>query len=364
MAMGFLFMSIFSFGAMEYMHQRVHDIQQLGRSDAVQVQAALAALEDTQHGRLFSMTPTIALLAAAIGLALGLAVAVSIIRPLGLMGQAMRRMASGQFSQPVQVDNQDELGELALHINDSALQLAKLQEAVIAEERARALAERVTEVTFTQEEERRRISRELHDGLGPSLAAIGSRMKVAQKQVRSDPSRVELELEEMANLLRGHVQEIRRLIHGLRPPALDQLGLVGAVKQQVEQFSQETGVQALFNAPSDMALDPLVEVTVLRVVQECLTNIRRHSQATHAEIEFYGMRTGLVLTVRDNGKGFDPELPQDSKKGLGILGMQERAELLGGSLAVQSSLGKGCRVVMHIPSKESQVGPNTSAPRG
>ena len=253
---------------------------------------------------------------------------------------------------------------MALLINESAQQLAKLQEVAIAEERARAMAERVTEVTFTQEEERRRLSRDLHDGLGPSLAAMSSRMKMAQKQVRSDPGRVELELEDMTNLLRGHVQEIRRLIHGLRPAALDQLGLVGAVKQQVEQFIQETGVQALFTAPTEIAVDPLAEVTVLRVVQECLTNSRRHSQATHAEIELYSMRTGLVLTVRDNGIGFAPDHPQGSKVGLGILGMQERAELLGGSLAVQSSPGKGCHVVMHIPSKESQVGSDTSASRG
>ena len=101
-------------------------------------------------------------------------------------------------------------------------------------------------MTTAQEEERRRISRELHDDLGPSLAAIGNRLNACRYMVRTDPERVEGELEDVTKNLRGHIQEIRHLIYDLRPLALDQLGLKGAVRQQVERFGQETGIQASF----------------------------------------------------------------------------------------------------------------------
>ena len=110
-----------------------------------------------------------------------------------------------------------------------------------------ALQERITQVTLAQEEERRRISRELHDGLGPSLAAIGNRIRACKENVRSDSERAERELEEIADGVSGHIQEIRELIHDLRPLALDQLGLVGAVSQLIETFGHEAEISATLN---------------------------------------------------------------------------------------------------------------------
>ncbi|MFQ5814363.1 MAG: ATP-binding protein [Anaerolineae bacterium] len=293
---------------------------------------------------------------------LGLVLSWAFVRPVRRMGQAMRRIASGDFSQPVQVENRDELGELANRINDTATDLTKLQEATLAHERARALQERITQVTLAQEEERRRISRELHDGLGPSLAAIGNRLRACEQMVRTDPRRAEKELRETTKSLKGHVQNIRRLIYDLRPLAIDQIGLKAAVQQQLDRFSQETGVQAVFNISGDLALDSLAEVTVFRVVQECLSNVQKHANASKVEVRLRGTKTGLELRVQDDGQGFDPNdvVSGTIGKGVGLMSMRERAELVGGRLSVQSSPGTGCQVTLYVPAKEVEVGAHSN----
>src|SRR3990170_961249 len=195
-----ILLAIVNIQAMDYMHQELHDIQVLPTSE---MRLAVNDLEDTQHGPFFSLMPFLSLLAALVALGLGVAIAVSVINPVRRMGEAMRMMASGDFSQPVQVHNRDELGELAKRINDTAEELAKLQQAALADERARALRERITQVTLAQEEERRRISRELHDGLGPSLAAIVNKLRSCQYMVRADPQQAERELDEVTKSLKG-----------------------------------------------------------------------------------------------------------------------------------------------------------------
>ena len=261
------------------------------------------------------------------------------------------------------MENRDELGDLAGRLNDTAQDLARLQEATLAEERARALRERIIHVTTTQEEERRRISRDLHDGLGPSLASIGNRLRACQLMVDTDPVRAKTELDEIAKGMKGHVQEVRDLIHDLRPLALDQLGLAGAVEQQVARFSQESGIPITFSKSGDAALNPFAEVTVFRVVQECLTNVKKHADASQAEVKLQGVESGLKAMVKDNGRGFDPhhEASRSSGEGMGLLSMRERAELLGGTLVVESLPNGGCEVILFIPSTEVAVGADPSA---
>jgi len=354
-----ILLAIVNIQAMDYMHQELHDIQVLPTSE---MRLAVNDLEDTQHGPFFSLMPFLSLLAASVALGLGVAIAVSVINPVRRMGEAMRRMASGDFSQPVQVHNRDELGELAKRINDTAEELAKLQQAALADERARALRERITQVTLAQEEERRRISRELHDGLGPSLAAIVNKLRSCQYMVRADPQQAERELAEVTKSLKGHIQDVRHLIYDLRPLAVDQLGLVGAVQQQLERFGEETGIQAFSSMSGDIALDPLAEVTVFRVVQECLSNVQKHANASQVEVRLQAMTNGLEVSVQDNGQGFDPHkiVSGSNGEGVGLLSMRERAELVRGCLSVWSSPGNGCQVVLYVPSGEAEVGAHSN----
>ncbi len=362
----FLFSSLVTFGSMDFMHDGLHDIQELGPSRPDEVLRAVDNLNDTQHGFLFSMTPLMGLLGLLIAAVLGAAMAWTVIDPVRRIGQAMRRIAAGDFSQRVEVENNDELGELANQVNHAAAELTSLQEATLAAERARAQQERVVQVSRAEAEERRRISRELHDGLGPSLAAIGNRLRVSRSMVRTDPEAAETGLDEVTESLKGHVQEIRELVYGLRPLALEQLGFSGALKQNMEQFSRDTGIQASTSISEGVALNPHAEVTVFRILQEFLSNVQKHAAATQVDIRLQVMDTGLEIRVRDNGRGFDPRhvASNTDDKGLGLVSMKERAELLGGSLSVQSSPGNGCQVVLYIPSSEVEIGANSNTPGG
>ena len=362
--------SLVNIGAMDYMHTELHEIQDLGRARPAAVLSAVNELESTQHGAFFSLAPLLSILGALVAFILGIAIAISVITPLRHMGEAMRRIASGDFSQPVEVRNRDELGELAERINDTARELERARADALASERARALRERIAHVTLTQEEERRRISRELHDGLGPSLAAIANRLRACQELIESNPRQAHQDLDDAAAALRGHVQEIRHLIYDLRPLAVDQLGLNGAIEQQVERFTKDTGISVVANVPTNMKLDPLAEVTVFRVVQECLSNIQKHANARNVELRVQSKRTGVEVSVRDDGRGFAANGADGATatEGVGLVSMRERADQVGGSLAVRSSLGHGCEVVLRLPPRsatldgpsEEQVGAGSS----
>ncbi len=350
--------TIVSVAAMDYMHTELHDIQSLAPVRPAGVLPAVNELESTQHGTFFSFAPLIAVLGTVGALGLGVAIAVSLITPVRRMSEAMKRIASGDFSQPVRVDNRDELGELAERINETAHELSRLQEATVAAERARALRDRVTQVTLAQEEERRRISRELHDDLGPSLAAIVNRLRSCQHIMRSDPERAERELEEVTTGLKGHIQDIRTLIHDLRPLAVDQLGLAGAIEQQIERFSKDTGIPASSNISFKAPMDPLLEITVFRVLQECLSNVQKHAGATRVEVALQPTVDGLQLVITDNGRGFAPDEIASAKdgQGVGLTSMRERAELVEGRLTIISSPQSGCAVTLYVPSEVRAAG--------
>jgi signal transduction histidine kinase len=342
--------SVVNIVAMDYMHTELHDIQDLGRTQPAAVLSAVNELESTQHGAFFSLAPLLSILAALVAFILGIAIAISVITPVRRMGEGMRRIALVDFSQRVEVANRDELGDLAERINETAEQLAMLQDATITAERTRALKEQITHVNLAQEEERGRISRELHDGLGPSLAAAVNRLRVAQRLIESDPRQAEKELEEVTQSLKANIQDIRHLIHDLRPLALDQLGLQGAIQQQLDRFQKQAGVTLSVGIDPEINLDPLSEVTVFRVLQECLGNVQKHAQASAVEVLLRRNEEGCWLSISDDGLGFDPASANNGGgEGVGLIGMRERAELVGGALSIDGGPGRGTRLTLTIP---------------
>jgi signal transduction histidine kinase len=221
----------------------------------------------------------------------------------------------------------------------------------------------------TREEERRRLRRDLHDGLGPTLASFALKLDAARMLVRSKPGDTEALLSRLKDQTQETVSDVRRLVYGLRPPALDDLGLVGAIRQQAESYGfvahegfsgdargEDEPVFFSIEAPEGLpSLPAAVEVAVYRTVQEALTNVARHAHATSCRVRISvdRARSVLELEVTDDGVG----MPEGRRAGVGLSSMRERAEELGGTCDVDPNPHGGTRVLARVPLPISEVHP-------
>jgi signal transduction histidine kinase len=214
-------------------------------------------------------------------------------------------------------------------------------------------AEAVRAREQAREEERRHLARELHDELGQAL--LGLKMNLASMLKRlSDPaggdlSELRAKLPDMLDLVERAVHTVSAIVTDLRPPTLDQLGLVAALEWQAESFARRTGLRCQFTATADVSeLDVGRATAVFRMFQEMLTNVARHARANHVTVLVERRGDELTLCVRDNGLGVSPERAL-ARSSYGLLGMRERAALLGGSLAIESAPRRGTTVTATIP---------------
>ena len=203
-----------------------------------------------------------------------------------------------------------------------------------------------------QDEERRRMARDLHDSTGQKLVAAKMQMDVLAKRFDAK-SKERSDLDEASALAREAIEEIRTLAQVLHPPALDKMGLVATTRSLVEGFTDRSGIKVEFAAPGEFGrLTDDAELALFRVIQECLTNIHRHSGAKKARIELAQTPERITLEIRDDGKGFSLNGPQSSPEGqrvgVGILGMKERLAQLGGTLEITSG-EKGTSVKAILP---------------
>ncbi len=202
-----------------------------------------------------------------------------------------------------------------------------------------------TQLVTTREEERRRLRRDLHDGLGSALTSVTFQLDAACNLLDHDPQAVRTLLTELKGQMQTSIADIRRLVYNLRPPILDEWGLVAALREQVAQY-QLNQVQVTVDAPGSLpALPAAVEVAAYRIALEALANVIRHSQATTCTIQLDTSDEELVLEVRDNGVG----LPQDHHAGVGISAIRERAAELGGSCVVETMTTGGTHVSARLP---------------
>jgi signal transduction histidine kinase len=195
-----------------------------------------------------------------------------------------------------------------------------------------------------REEERRRLRRDLHDGLGPQLASQTLTLTAARKLLRQDPDAAEALLADATAHVQEAITDIRRLVYALRPPALDDLGLIAALSEQIAQY-RASGVSITLEAPEKLPeLPAAVEVACYRITQEALTNVVRHA---HARICLVRLELDEVCTleITDDGIG----LPASCRSGVGFSSMHERAEELGGTCVIESRATGGTRVFAHLP---------------
>jgi len=204
-------------------------------------------------------------------------------------------------------------------------------------------------------DERNRMAREIHDTLAQGFTGIILQLEAAEQAFGEGPIEARRHLDQARSLARKSLNEARRSVWNLRPQALEELPLAKALRQEVDRFTQDSGMSARFTLSGDRReLPPEVEATLLRISQESLTNVRKHAKASEVEVNLTFDESAVMLSVSDNGVGFKPEpVGKITKKrgGFGLVGMQERAHGLGGTFEVQSEKRKGTLVRVTVPTK-------------
>jgi len=232
-------------------------------------------------------------------------------------------------------------------LNDVANQIGALVESLVINQALRRSRERLI---AGREEERRRIRRDLHDGLGPALATRSMWLAYARNHVRDDPEEVDTVLERMSTQVLEEIKDIRRLVDDLRPKVLDQLGLVSALRQHAAAPIGEPGqhnrpIRWTVLADDVEPLPAAVEVASYRIVREALNNAEKHSGADEARVSLTREGNQLIVTISDSGIG----LPANVEPGVGLGSMRERAEELGGSFELASKPGIGTTITARLP---------------
>lgn len=285
-----------------------------------------------------------------------------VVKPTELLMQAAERMAGGDLASPIDVRAQDEVGQLAESLEAMRRRLNDAQETIeranselearVADRTAR-LGHVLRRTISAQEEERLRLARELHDETAQALAALTIALDRTRDDLDAGDPDARERVREARSIAAGLLEEIRRLILGLRPSVLDDLGLVPAIRWLCEISLADRGIDVSIEA--DAAGDRLpshVEVVLFRIIQEAVGNIARHARATHVRLALEVANGVVQVTIADDGAGFDVRRafgPPGLDGGAGLVGMQERVGLLGGQIEIDSRIGGGTTVVVDVP---------------
>ncbi len=227
---------------------------------------------------------------------------------------------------------------------------------VTARKRAEeALQEMARHIVLAQEEERQRISRELHDEAGQALTALKIGLEIIQGEVPAGEEGLRQNLTEAIALTDTTRDRIRQLARGLRPPALDTVGLNLTLEDFCQNFGRLTQLAISYEGTPNLRLQDASNICLYRVLQEALTNVAKHAQPSQVQVKLWADETAVHLSIVDDGVGFvgQTAVIRLHSAGLGILGMHERVELLGGHLEIASVPDEGTRIVAHLPLTEA-----------
>jgi two-component system sensor histidine kinase DegS len=209
-------------------------------------------------------------------------------------------------------------------------------------------------IILAQEEERKRIAREIHDGMAQTMANVVLRTEIAERMlVKQEFTAVKEELVDLKGQVRGGLEEVRKIIFNLRPMALDDLGIVPTLRKYVQDFEEKTRIRTKFQLNGREARFPSgLEIAIFRLVQEALSNVLKHARATYVSVELTLELEQVKIYIVDNGVGFNVEMTQKiitKGNNFGLLGMRERVELLEGTMEIDSEQDSGTRITMLIP---------------
>lgn len=233
-------------------------------------------------------------------------------------------------------------------VNDITDKVLTEENLKLSHEKLRQLSSHLENI---REEERTNISREIHDELGQQLTGLKMEASWLNKKIAPGDKIAHAKIASMISLIDETVKTVRRISSELRPRILDDLGLIDALDWQSREFEKRTGFRCRFNSKvGEMKINGSVSTGIFRVYQEALTNIVRHAQATEIKTLLEYRNGNLMLKVHDNGKGFN-EAEIKNKNTLGLVGMRERATIFGGSLKIESKIGKGTTIFLEVPLK-------------
>ncbi len=203
-----------------------------------------------------------------------------------------------------------------------------------------------------QEEERKRVAREIHDGPAQLMANLVIKTELCEKLVDMDAEKAKNELYSLREIARSSLSDIRKIIYDLRPMSLDDLGLIPTVQRFISNYMDDTRINVDFIVLGEAYyLKPIIELAIFRIIQEALNNIKKHAFCRNANIKIEFAKEALNVIISDDGKGFNKDniTIQEDKSGYGLLSMRERVELLNGKFDLNSSIGKGTRIFVSIP---------------
>jgi len=213
------------------------------------------------------------------------------------------------------------------------------------------------QIIKAQEEERRRIAREIHDGPAQSLANIILRLEITEKLLAIDHQKVEKELHDLNLIVRENLKEIRRIIFDLRPIALDSGGIVETIKKYIKNYEKTYGIEcSLIVEGVEKTVNSAIEVALFRLVQEGMTNVAKHANSTRCEILLEFSEDLIKGQIVDYGKGFDiKEVLENPAEKFGLIGMKERIQMYSGKFSIESTIGKGTIFAFELPTLNKEV---------
>ena len=277
-----------------------------------------------------------------------------IMRQVKAMAQASRRLAAGEMGARTGLGyGGGELGQLAKSFDEMATALeqhqAERRQAEMELKRSQELFRNLsTHLQEVREEERTRIARKIHDDMGQALTALKIDVSWLNKKLPNDPDSIREKLQSMVTLINETIETMHNVSEDLRPGILDDFGLAAAIEWQAEEFQKRTGVECRTNLPPDeFDLSKEKSTNLFRIVQESLTNIIRHANATEVEIQLSEKEGILVLEMQDNGKGIS-DAAITHPRSFGLIGIRERVHSLGGEVNIVGTPNEGTRVVVKM----------------